>query len=336
MIAPNAVGSAPYVNKAGANQQLSSTDNKIKNLAKTAFQKIAAFFASIKTFCKTKYAALKARITSYFKKSAPTASEKFQQTAERLSRFSGQDRKEDQKHEAAQQTERFSNPVILTPETGALVPYTGSQTGSPKAAGNSKDQDTMNSMIARSLRMLIDNNFELPATQLEELHTAASQLQGALKRTLNSKIKLTPDTRRDPVNVLGDAIVFAQNSFRANTSPNANVGTFSQLSTEQKNEIISQFVARSSTQTQPEKSPSSNLPLALFGASTAVIAGAAVLKNNPEAAAATAKALVGIAQNGASHVAEVAKNGAQMVADAFKSAFANAGNNNGRLEIQLM
>ncbi|MBM3196270.1 MAG: hypothetical protein FJZ62_05965, partial [Chlamydiae bacterium] len=275
------IGAVPGYSYRNDKLQLSSTDNKIKSFVKTAFEKISTFFATCYNYCKTKYAALKAKITFYFKKSAPTASEELsiEPVAANISKIPEEQSKQNAASRLQAMPRRKQAPPILTPETGALVLHRGSQ----EAAGNSKDQDTMNSMIARSLRMLIAYNFELPPIelppiQLEELPTAASQLQGAI----NSKEELTPDTRRDPVNVLANAIVFAQKSFKFNTSPNAYVEIFSQLSPDRKQEIFSPFVAKSSPQTQPEEPFSSKVPLALFGASAAVITGAAVLKNDPE------------------------------------------------------
>jgi len=314
------IGAVPGYSYRNDKLQLSSTDNKIKSFVKTAFEKISTFFATCYNYCKTKYAALKAKITFYFKKSAPTASEEFQQTAERLSRFPGQARQEDQKHGAAQQTVRFSTPEILTseiltPETGALVPYTGPQTGSQEAAGNStRDQDHMDSMRALSLRMLIDNNFELPTNLAPFISIRFSQnnfesltapLPSANASQPEIPVAINPSVEAGQV--LAPHMEFAIRQNQPNTSPDANV----------------------------DQSSGSNVAAYMFGAGTAFIAGAAVLKNDPELFTRLASGAAQCARPVLAKALSAATNGAQTVADALKSAVANAGNK-GRVEIDIL
>jgi hypothetical protein len=317
-----APGHSPWNDKA----QSSSTDNKIKSFAKIAFEKISTFFTTCYNYCTSKLANLKARITSYFKKSAPTALAEFQQTAERLSRFSGQARKEDQKHKADQQTVRFSTPEILTPSTGALIPY--------KLFPFLQGRDAaMQEIYNRSLNSLVAHGFQVPSISIPSISIPLSQheiesLLAPLHRE-NALQQEIPVEIAPPVNaeqVLAPYMEFAIRQNRPNTPPIADVEQFSQLSPAQK-EIIPRFVAGSSPQTPQKESSSSNLPFALFGASAAVMAGVAVWKNDPGLLTRVASGAAQIAQppldraldaatNAATNVAQFAAKTAKNVAEA--------------------
>jgi hypothetical protein len=328
----------------GHAKQLSSTDSKIKNIAKTAFQKIYEFFAHIKSNCKSayavlkaKYVALKARITSFFKKSDSLSqpSQISRQTSLDYgiqappstpvrSRSSSLDNDSLDNEQPAQVSVRES-----TPQTLALIPY---QPNPFLQAHNAAMQEIYN----RSLRSLVDNNYELPSPAENLLNT----LHSFTLLPANASQPEIPVATGAPVNpeqVLASAISFAQRQNRPNTSPGANVDQFSQLTQQQKLEISEQLTVNNPhLPAGGQTTQSSGAKAAMmFAAGAGVLAGTAVLKNDPKfltklasetfqfvqpvlASAATATRI------GAQIVADGAQRGAQIFADGLKSVAANA------------
>ena len=326
-------------------KQLSSTDSKINNLAKTAFEKIAAFVA----YCKSKFAALKekclalgARITSFFKKS-DSLSEPSQisrptslgygiqappSTPAARSRSSSLDNDSLDNAQPAQVSVRES-----TPQNSQLIPY---QPNPFLQAHNAAMQEIYN----RSLRSLVDNNYELPSPAENLLNTLHpfTLLTLLPANASQPEIPVATGAPVNPEQVLASAISFAQRQNRPNTSPDANVDQFSQLTQQQKLEISEQLTVNNPhLPAGGQTTQSSGAKAAMmFAAGAGVLAGTAVLKNDPEflnklasGATTAAQSAVKIAQPVLARAFEAATNGAQTVADALKSVAANAQFSNG-------
>jgi hypothetical protein len=301
------IGTVPGYSPRNVKPQLSSTDNKIESFAKTVFEKISTFFVSIKNFCKTKFAALKARITSYFKKSAPTPYEEFQRTAERLSLFSEQPQRNSvesrstspadvrQARPGTAERSRSPSPVnnqqaqvsapVLTPSTGALIPY------QPNPFIQAYDAATQKIYIS-SLNRLVANNYQLPSPAeaiLSTLHpftllsvNASQPVPPENASHLVSTVEIAPPVNAEQV--LDPAIRFARGQTK-----------------------------------QPSSFPFAPL---VVGAGAAAIVVGAVLKENPEFFNLKA-------------VATATRNGAQIFAGAIQSIAAKTHINNGEVVIDL-